>query len=196
MVKKIILLSLTFLFFSPLNLLAGGVVLKDSPGVFTSVLHKSFLESTFRGQRVERWILIRTNLPRFDVNYDFREFHRKLTKTFVKNGWKYYLLPRDPYFVYEGAINLGNNIYVYKRQPKTYKHKAVPIVDYDFNAVADIEIVFLESSSLSFEAVIPEVDPSSLFNSFKYRGEKLPKFFSEVIVGKYEKALRQNHNYE
>ena len=212
--KKSLLLSMLFVVLFSINVNAGGVVLESGGGVYTSILHKTFCQNKYNGKSVERWILLQTNIPDFELNSARKQankehipftreyqdkyvlkIHEKLLNSFHE-GWYFYLLARNDEVIFRNSINLGNNIYVYKKQPKTYKHKVVPIVNYKLGIIPDIQIDFLDSGNLSFWVTIPEVDSSSMFNKFKYRGEGLQKFFERVVFNKYEDALKNNNHYK
>ena len=212
--KKIVFIISLVIFISSTCLYAGGVVTKTNSSVYSSILHKEFFQDKYGGESVERWILIQTNIPAFELNSarkeakkrnerfnrDFQnkyvlEIHQKLLNSFY-DGWYFYLLAQNDEVIFRNSINLGNNIYVYKNQPKVFKHKVIPIVKYSLDAQPDIEIIFNDSGNLSFWVTIPDADPSPLYNRFKYRGEKLEKFFRNNVFQKYEERLKINNRYK
>lgn len=195
--KKYVFTILVCLFLSfPIFANAGGTVISQASDVYSTILHKNFSVDEYRGQKELRWILIQTNIPYFNEKFDYKKFHKDICESFVKNGWEKYLLAKDEFAVYRNSINLGNDIYVYRKQPKIYKHKVVPIVNYSFDTRPDIEINFMDRRKLTFKVTIPEIDLSEMWNTFKYRGEPLERFFNETVVGKYEDALKYNNHYK
>jgi len=215
--KKIVGILFVFVFLIisiPVTANAGGVVYNAGPDVFTSILHKKFQKDKYRGAVVERWVLIQTNFPNFDLNsakkeaqkekVEFtREFqkkyilkiHQELLNSFYRT-WKFYFLAENDQIILPNSINLRNKIYVYRKQSRNSRFKVLPVVEYRLNVHPDIEINFLDEGYLSFTVTIPEVDESPRWNTFKYGGEPLAKFFYETVFTKYEDALKRNNHFK
>lgn len=175
---------------------AGGLVSDTSPAAFSSVLHKTFKESKYKGAKIEKWISVQTNIPDFPVRIDFFEFHKSLCDSFVDNGWEYYFLSEDHSELFEQVVSLGNGIYVYRDQSRRHRRPLVYVVDYKFDVIPDIEINFLDRNKLTFNVTIPEVSQDEMFNTFKYRGEPLEEFFKKNVVSQYELRLREHNHYK